>query len=619
MKASTGVKIEHAKKRVASNGNRLPDPIPEGEILTDISMNEWKLGRLIGVGGSGKVYLASSNTYGPVGSDAQYVVKVQPHTSGSLFMEINCYLRMAKSNMIDEWKKSRGLKHVGLSPYIGSGSHVYRGQKYRFLVLERYGQDLDKLFVQSGRLPVETVFYLGIQILDTLEYIHSRGYIHADIKGLNLLLGYRKGTENCVYLLDFGAACCYLDRNGVHKEYGCDQFKAHAGTLAYTSRDAHIGAFSRRGDLETLGYNMLQWLCGKLPWENTDDPEYIHFQKERFMSNIPLLMLRCFFDSEPPAVLSQYLEYVASLGFETEPCYDSCRNLLRQGAEDSGYVDDGELVFGNGPFAKIVENNRGKKRRATKDSEDAEELKPKKRIRDTSPQPCASNRITRNSPTSSVLRSHQQFNREKNMSGNPEKQVQKPAALNHKLPTAISAMYEPVVLTQSLSNEVKQKFTASVPEVSEPTKPGQQTADTSSSFSNPTSAMLEIMSKMRQKSSTSAAGIHRVRTPAQPPKEVHLTMAGDSRSRKHTKGSTPARGQCGLRRAALKTGQLKKSSARPIPEVPETADTSSFSNPTPVMLEIMSKMRQKASTRAANRGGIRRAGKSVQGPHGRCT
>jgi vaccinia related kinase len=305
-----------------------------------------------------------------------------------------------------------------------------------------------------------------------------------------------------------------LDRNGVHKEYGCDQSIAHTGSLEYTSRDAHIGAFSRRGDLEMLGYNMLQWLCGKLPWEGTDDPEYIHFKKNGFMSNIPLLMLRCFPDSEPPAVLSQYLQHVASLGFETTPDYAYCRKLLMQGIKDSGCVNDGKLVFGDSPFAGVIENNdRGYKPRATEDPENTAELKPKERICETLQQPCASNGTTRNSPTSSVLPSHQQFSLEKIIPVNSEKQAKKHAALNHKLTTNIPANSEQVV-----SNCVIQKFIETLLEVSEPTKPWQQTAETSA-FSNPTPAMLEIMSKTREKASTPAArrgGMCRARLPVQP-------------------------------------------------------------------------------------------------------
>jgi len=68
-----------------------------------------------------------------------------------------------------------------------------------------------------------------------------------------------------------------------------------------------IAAHSRRGDLEVLGYNMLQWLCGKLPWEdNIADPEYVHVQKKSFMSNIPLLMRRCFSNSDPPGEIRQF-------------------------------------------------------------------------------------------------------------------------------------------------------------------------------------------------------------------------------------------------------------------------------------------------------------------------
>jgi vaccinia related kinase len=116
MEPATGSKIQ-PKKKLASNGN---DSIGDGEILIDNAENRWKLGRSIGVQGYGEVYLASSKTDEPVGSDAEHIVKVELHKNGSLFMEINCYLRMARSDMIDKWKKDRNLKHVGLSRCMGS-------------------------------------------------------------------------------------------------------------------------------------------------------------------------------------------------------------------------------------------------------------------------------------------------------------------------------------------------------------------------------------------------------------------------------------------------------------------------------------------------------------------
>ena len=45
-----------------------------------------------------------------------------------------------------------------------------------------------------------------------------------------------------------------------------------------------LAAPSRRGDLEILGYVMLQWLCGHLPWEdNLTDKEYVKAQKIRYI------------------------------------------------------------------------------------------------------------------------------------------------------------------------------------------------------------------------------------------------------------------------------------------------------------------------------------------------
>jgi hypothetical protein len=76
---------EQPQKRVASNGNKLPDRIREGEIQTCITKNQSKLGRSVGVGGFGEIYLSSSNTYKHVGPDAHHVVKIEPQKKWTTF------------------------------------------------------------------------------------------------------------------------------------------------------------------------------------------------------------------------------------------------------------------------------------------------------------------------------------------------------------------------------------------------------------------------------------------------------------------------------------------------------------------------------------------------------
>lgn len=67
---------------------------------------------------------------------------------------------------VSEWKKQRRLVHLGMSPYIAAGSHIYKGEKYRFLVLQRFGVDLNKLFLKYGKkFHLKTVLNLGIQIV----------------------------------------------------------------------------------------------------------------------------------------------------------------------------------------------------------------------------------------------------------------------------------------------------------------------------------------------------------------------------------------------------------------------------------------------------------------------
>ena len=117
-----------------------------------------------------------------------------------------------------------------------------------------------------------------MRVVQALKFIHEKGYTHNDVKAQNLLVGLEKDSRDKVYLVDFGLACKYRDAFGFHALEEPDERKAHDGTLEYTSRDAHTGAHSRRGDLETLGYNMVHWAAGTLPWlTELEDPEQVTF------------------------------------------------------------------------------------------------------------------------------------------------------------------------------------------------------------------------------------------------------------------------------------------------------------------------------------------------------
>lgn len=330
------------KPRVAANGHKLPDPIPLGEILADVAKKQWRLGKSVGVGGFGEIYIASDDISKPASENSAFVIKIEPHNNGPLFTEMHFYNRAAKSEMIEEWKIKKKLKILGMPKFIAFGSHELNGTKYRFLVMQRFGDDLQKKFLlNKKKFSLKTVLTLGIKLMDILEFIHHQGYIHADIKASNLLLGY--GKEDEVFLVDYGLACKYLSE-GRHKPYLEDPRKAHDGTIEFTSRDAHVGAHSRRGDLEILGYNMVQWLCGSLPWEdNLTDPQYVAAQKNRFMKNIPDFLETSFKHEVYPDVIEVYLKYVASLAFEQEPGYDYCKKLFSDGLQKAKLKNDGKL------------------------------------------------------------------------------------------------------------------------------------------------------------------------------------------------------------------------------------------------------------------------------------
>ncbi|NXN93306.1 VRK1 kinase, partial [Rhinopomastus cyanomelas] len=343
---------------------KLAEVFAQGEVLLDTSKKEWKLGDPVGQGGFGCLYLADVNSSKSVGSDAPYVAKVEPSQNGPLFTELKFYMRAAKPDEIQKWTKSHKLKYLGVPRYWGSGLHEQNGNSYRFMIMDRFGRDLQKIFEENAkRFSHKTVLQLGLRILDVLEYIHEHEYVHGDIKASNLLLSYK--NPNQVYLVDYGLAYRYCP-DGSHKAYKEDPKRCHDGTIEYTSIDAHKGvAPSRRADLEILGYCMIHWLSGHLPWEdNLKDPNFVRDSKIRCRENISILMDECFPGKNKPDEIAKYMEKVKLLSYEDKPIYQQFQEILLQGLKAIGQKDDGILDIGFSENGDLQTNPTQKKRKA---------------------------------------------------------------------------------------------------------------------------------------------------------------------------------------------------------------------------------------------------------------
>ncbi|XP_076990398.1 serine/threonine-protein kinase VRK2 isoform X2 [Tamandua tetradactyla] len=337
---------------------KLPVALPEGMVLDDTEGKQWMLGKMIGSGGFGLIYLAF-----PINKpdkDASHVIKVEYQENGPLFSELKFYQRAAKKDCIKRWIALKQLDYLGIPLFYGSGLTAFEGRSYRFMVMERLGIDLQKISDQNGTFKKSTVLQLGIRMLDVLEYIHENEYIHGDIKAANLLLGYRNPDR--VYLADYGLSYRYCP-NGNHKVYQENPRKGHNGTIEFTSVDAHKGvALSRRSDLEILGYCMLRWLCGKLPWEqNLKDPVAVQAAKTNLLDELPESVFKWAPSGSSCCEIAQFLTCAHSLAYDEKPDYQMLKKILNPGGIPLGPLEfsaSGHSINMHSPHNQKVESQK---------------------------------------------------------------------------------------------------------------------------------------------------------------------------------------------------------------------------------------------------------------------
>jgi len=245
---------------------------------------------------------------------------------------------MGKSQLLNEWGLYNALAGGPGIPRVYWHGKV---NLHNALVMELLGPSLDQLMKRCDSIfSLKTVFMCADQMAKRLQYVHSKGLLHRDIKPNNFLIG-RGENATQIYLVDFGLSKSYMDmETQQHIPYRKGR-KGLTGTARYTSIGNHLGIEpSRRDDLEALFYVLLRMARGALPWQGINAAT----KKER-----NLLILKKKVGAFPEDLcrgipeLLEYHHHVQRLEFDSEPSYAYLQNLFRGGLKRRNYEYD--LVF----------------------------------------------------------------------------------------------------------------------------------------------------------------------------------------------------------------------------------------------------------------------------------
>jgi len=191
---------------------------------------------------------------------------------------------------------------------IQEGSHIN--------VFEEWmgGGSIASLLDRHGAFNEQVILRYTHQILVGLDYLHSNGILHRDLKGANLLVD---TSGHHVRIADFGAAARMLSQTTMPGEFQGEL----QGTIAFMAPEVLRGdTYGRSCDVWSLGCAIIEMATSKPPWGAADVSNHLTL----------IFMIAC--SGSPPSVppaLSPALRDLTLRCLELEPnLRPSARELL---------------------------------------------------------------------------------------------------------------------------------------------------------------------------------------------------------------------------------------------------------------------------------------------------
>ena len=302
-----------------NNNNNIETTAEEDEMFSKLIFSKYKLVKKLGEGSFGKVYKASYNS-------KFYAIKFENREEGQDLLKNEATI----------------MSYLKGNPHIPKAHSYGFSGNYNIFVLQLLDKSLEDIFNLRQKFSLKTGAMLAYQMIEVLQYIHSKHIIHRDIKPDNFVLGSDEYNAY-LYLVDFGLAKKYRSSKTL-KQNPYMKKKKLTGTARYASIHAmEEMEQSRRDDLEAVSYVIMYFIRGNLPWQglklkSNEDRYQKILEKKKEISTEELC-------NDYPKIFYEFVKYAKGLKYSEEPKYDELKNkfvdwVVNQKKEKFDYVFD---------------------------------------------------------------------------------------------------------------------------------------------------------------------------------------------------------------------------------------------------------------------------------------